>query len=376
MMAEARRENTMVNRAMILGAIATAFAATFTLAPAKADDAMTKSLGGDLSLSDFGSFFVGGKIATTQYPDAVPKGLLAPGDISTGQMYVQFLVPREVTGPALVLVHGFNHTGATFETTPDGREGWATYFVRKGHPVYTVDMPGRGRSGFDPSKINEAKAKNDTRAMPSLPLYGLQGAWINFRFGKQYPVPYPNMQFPLEALEQYARQLVPSAESTFGEDTAVQYAALIADLGMLLEKIGPAVILAHSQGGGIALSVAQAKPGLTAAFVSVEGDCNVISKDPALFARIPFLSVFGDNTVGAPGFNGDKRRDSCIDAVKALTQQGAQAKFQLLAEVGMPGHSHMMMMDKGNLEIADFIENWLREPPTTSRYKSLKSGVN
>lgn len=366
----------MANKAIILRAMATALAAAFTIAPANASDAKTTSLGGDLSLSDFGSFFVGGKIATTQYPDSVPKGLLAPGEISTGQMYVQFLVPREVTRPAIVLVHGFNHSGATFETTPDGREGWATYFARKGHPVYTVDMPGRGRSGFNPSKINEAKATNDTRAMPSLPLYGLQGAWINFRFGKQYPVPYPNMKFPLEALEQYAKQLVPSAESTLGDDTAGQYVAVTADLGMLLEKIGPAVILAHSQGGGIALSVAQAKPGLTAAFVSVEGDCNVISKEPALFSKIPFLSVFGDNTVGAPGFNGDKRRDGCIDAVNALKQQGADARFQLLAEIGMPGHSHMMMMDKGNLEIADFIENWLRSSQNADRYKSLRGGAN
>jgi hypothetical protein len=40
----------------------------------------------------------------------------------------------------------------------DGREGWATYFTRKNFPVYVVDHVGRGRSGFDPTPINQGAA--------------------------------------------------------------------------------------------------------------------------------------------------------------------------------------------------------------------------
>jgi hypothetical protein len=43
------------------------------------------------------------------------------------------------------MVHGSGHTGVTYETTPDGREGWATYFARKNFPVYVIDHVGRGR---------------------------------------------------------------------------------------------------------------------------------------------------------------------------------------------------------------------------------------
>ena len=39
-------------------------------------------------------------------------------------------------------------SGTNFTGTPDGREGWAQYFVRQGYAVYVVDQPGRGRSGY------------------------------------------------------------------------------------------------------------------------------------------------------------------------------------------------------------------------------------
>ena len=60
-------------------------------------------------------------------------------------MYVQYLHPedRQRAGDR----HGATARatpGPTYETTPDGREGWATYFARKGFPVYVVDHAGRG----------------------------------------------------------------------------------------------------------------------------------------------------------------------------------------------------------------------------------------
>ena len=54
------------------------------------------------------------------------------------------------------MVHGSTHTAACLESTPDGREGWAPYFVRNGISTYVVDQAGRGRSGFDESVIREA----------------------------------------------------------------------------------------------------------------------------------------------------------------------------------------------------------------------------
>src|SRR5262245_29526424 len=105
--------------------------------------AMAGSLGGPLELQDEGSFFVNGQLTQSTHPGTAVGGISQPGTITVNQMYVQYRIPKTVSGPAIVMVHGSGHTGATYETTPDGREGWATYFARKGFPVYVVDHSGR-----------------------------------------------------------------------------------------------------------------------------------------------------------------------------------------------------------------------------------------
>src|SRR6202047_967034 len=66
-----------------------------------------------------------------------------------GQGYVEYMIPAPRSQPyPIVMVHGGGQTGTNFTGTPDGREGWAQYFVRRGYAVYVVDQPGRARSGF------------------------------------------------------------------------------------------------------------------------------------------------------------------------------------------------------------------------------------
>src|SRR6187455_3462299 len=102
-----------------------------------------------------------------------PLTLADPGRITVNQMYVHYRVPAAAKGVPVVMVHGSNHTGVTYETTPDGREGWATYFVRQGHPVYVVDHAGRGRSGFDPTALNQVRdtAGSTPASLPTI-FYG------------------------------------------------------------------------------------------------------------------------------------------------------------------------------------------------------------
>ena len=192
----------------------------------------------------------------------------------------------------IVMVHGSNHTGMTYETTPDGREGWATYFVRKGHPVYVVDHAGRGRSGFDPTPVNAVGDKAaPPEKMPSLFLGTIERSWANFRFGPEYPKTFPNVQFPIPQMEQYLAQLVPNTEVTLagvGRNTVEALAAL-------LDKIGPAVIMVHSQSGVYGLDVVRLRPNLVRALVSVEGGCETVTpKDiETPFVKVPMVSVWG-----------------------------------------------------------------------------------
>jgi hypothetical protein len=102
-------------------------------------------------------------------------------------------------------------------------------------------------------------------------------------------------------------------------------------------------------------------------FINVEGNCVPVTPEEVtkVFSKVPLLSVWGDNSKGAPGPNGDQRRDGCSSTVAAVKAAGGSAKFLLLPEVGQKGNSHMLMMDKNNLQIADLIIAWLGESVAT-----------
>ena len=128
-------------------------------------------LTGPLVIEDQGSFFIGGVQKVSEHVVRPPSGpgvtppaqpfVPSPQQITIGQMYVQFQIPQRKSGPGwpVIMVHGSTHTGAALESTPDGREGWYPYFVRKGIATSVVDQSGRGRSGFDQSVLHEAEAR-------------------------------------------------------------------------------------------------------------------------------------------------------------------------------------------------------------------------
>src|SRR5262249_11854718 len=89
-----------------------------------------------LVISRQGWFFVGGAIDASR-----------PGSPTVGHMYVEFQVPQKAAHPyPVVMIHGGSQTGTNFTGTPDGREGWAQYFLRRGYTVYVVDQVARGRA--------------------------------------------------------------------------------------------------------------------------------------------------------------------------------------------------------------------------------------
>jgi pimeloyl-ACP methyl ester carboxylesterase len=75
-----------------------------------------------------------------------------PGkEIMQGQIYVEVLAPKEQRRRyPLVLIHGATQTATNWMGTPDGRKGWAEYFVEQGYVVYMIDQPMRGRSAIHP----------------------------------------------------------------------------------------------------------------------------------------------------------------------------------------------------------------------------------
>src|SRR5205809_4785400 len=91
-----------------------------------------------LSIAQQGYFFIGGKYSTVK-----------DRQVMSGHLYVEFQIPSRQTHPwPIVMIHGGGQSGTNFTGTPDGREGWAQYFLRKGYAVYVVDQAGRGRAAL------------------------------------------------------------------------------------------------------------------------------------------------------------------------------------------------------------------------------------
>jgi pimeloyl-ACP methyl ester carboxylesterase len=337
------------------------FVAVFLAAGCAATQRPTgTSLGGPLNLADEGMFFVNGTTVLSTHPGASPAGPSRPGTVTVNQMYAHYRIPAQLTSPTpIVLVHGGGLTGMSYETTPDGREGWATYLARKGHAVYVVDTPGRGRSGFNATAINQAKAESSAAALPgNVLMVTAELAWPLFRFGPTYGAAYPDTQFPTESFTAFGAQGVPFGEVTL-EGGAVPMATRA--LAALLEKIGPAVVVVHSLAGPFADALVEMRPHLVKAVVNIEGAQAIVPTDAQIeaYRGIPVLELFGDH-LDSPVFTGRSRYEGRRAVVERINkQQEGKASLVRLPDVGMKGNSHMMMQDKNNLQVADFVLAWI-----------------
>ena len=66
-------------------------------------------------------------------PGGVPAKIDPNGAYQVEQMYVQYFLPEKRRGKLpLLMWHGGGLTGVTYETTPDGREGWLNYVPPQG----------------------------------------------------------------------------------------------------------------------------------------------------------------------------------------------------------------------------------------------------
>jgi pimeloyl-ACP methyl ester carboxylesterase len=267
-------------------------------------------------------------------------------------MYVQYQVPAKKLPGAypVIMVHGGSHMGQSYDTTPDGREGWRTLFLRHGFPVYIVDQPGVARSSFNPSRVNQAVVTQDASVIPAvgMRISTLEQIWSFYRFGPQYPTLHPGSQFPAEALTQYLSQMVPNTDGFLSGPSAT---VRIEALAELLDKIGPAILITHSASGPHGFAVVPQRPGLVKALISIEpAGCSVPAANRPAFVGVPTLILFGDFTTGST---------ACQNTANALIEAGGDAAMVLLPSVGISGNSHMLLFEKNNDEIARFLVDWI-----------------
>jgi pimeloyl-ACP methyl ester carboxylesterase len=181
----------------------------------------------------------------------------------------------------------------------------------------------------------------------------------------------------------------------------------------LLDKIGPAIILTHSQSGPYGWFIADARPKLVKGVVAVEpsgppfydvqqigaptwyadgsltrpyGITTIpITYSPAVTDPATQLTFTLQATPDAPDLvrcrlqTSPARQLPTLQGIpivivaseasyhagydhctsKYLTQAGVQHDFVRLGDVGIHGNGHMMMIEKNNAQVAAFLERWV-----------------
>ena len=311
-----------------------------------------------LTLASQGSFFIGG-----EYKTMPAAGRGAPGEITINQMYVQFQIPpngdRHVP---VVMVHGCCLSSKTWETTPDGRMGWNEYFVRKDRSVYLADQSSRARSGFDPSTIAAVKAGTmPPSQLPNIFAASHQSAWSIFRFGPEFGKAFPDGQFPIEAVDELYKQMIPDLNSTLPNPNPTWK-----NMAALAVKLNGAVLMGHSESGFFPEQAALADPSAIPnikGLISIEMPCPELPPAQiATLAKIPTLVMFGDHLADMPGggpANWNASYESCQKFVQQMKDKGGDAEMMHLPKLGIKGNSHMLMQDRNNLQLADLILTWI-----------------
>jgi pimeloyl-ACP methyl ester carboxylesterase len=308
---------------------------------------------GPLTIARQGSFFVGGRDVKSDTLSTLPA--YAPsGTITVDQMYVRYQVPAGILGVPVVLIHGCCLTGKTWETTPDGRMGWDEYFVRHGHPTYIIDQVWRGRSAADPSAINAVKSgKAAVDQLPTVFSAGHESAWAIFRFGKEYPQLMPGMRFPVKAQAEFWKQMVPDSLANLPTPNPT-----VPALSELVQKIGGAILMSHSQSGIYPFQTAVLSRKGIAGVVSIEpGACPAPTGDMTPYDGLPILVLFGDYVDQFPRWA--PRLANCRAFVAAANAAGGKAELLVLPDIGIKGNTHMLMQDDNSLDIADLLLEWI-----------------
>ncbi|MCC6534666.1 MAG: esterase [Burkholderiales bacterium] len=308
-----------------------------------------------IALKEMGSFHVGGRDVTISgkpikevvfSPGGVPAKVDPNGIYSVEQMYVQYFIPARQRGKLpLLMWHGGGLSGVSYETTPDGREGWLNWFVKKGWAVYNSDAVERGRSGWamypdvfagEPLFLTKANPFERFRIGAG------EGSYATRRV-------LPGSQFPVEAYDNFVKQSVPRWTTT-DKATIAAYTALV-------DKVCPCVVLVHSQAGLFGAMVAEARPDKVKALIMVEPANG--GADGAKLKSTPVLAIYGDYIDQDARW--PKIRQIGYRYYDSVRNAGGSADVVNLPAAGIGGNSHMLMMDKNSDQVAALIQKWLED---------------
>ena len=115
-----------------------------------------------LTMAAQGSFAVGG-IVVTRDGTFDPRDPMNPvaQTLHGDHARVSFQVPADARRLPLLFWHGWWSDSSCWYTTPDGREGFRTLFLRRGFGVYVLDRPRRGSAGKTTTAVEISTEPNE-----------------------------------------------------------------------------------------------------------------------------------------------------------------------------------------------------------------------
>ena len=348
-----------------------------------------------LTIARQGYFYVGG-----HYDKAHKE------EHMVGQLYAEFQIPANKTHPyPIVMIHGGSQTGVDWIGTPDGREGWQQYFLRRGYTVYVIDQVARGRAPYHQEFYGPQSNQDLTFDLQRFAAGEKYNLWPQAKLHTQWP---GKAEPGDPTFDNYYASNVPSMA-----DRTTQRQMNIDALIALMDKIGPAIILVHSQSGAYPWTAAQKRPNLVKGIVALEPSGPPVhdvvfvgppkwfeddkplktwgltdtpldyipaaTKDSPLqfeqeakpdkpdlmrcwlqkerarkFVGLqqPILVVGAESSFYAP-YN--------LCTSKYLAQAGAHPTAIQLADIGIHGNGHMMMIEKNSDQVAGVVYDWLEK---------------
>ncbi|KAJ4305769.1 hypothetical protein N0V90_001301 [Kalmusia sp. IMI 367209] len=336
-------------------------------------------------------FYVGGEYSTITEGNTKTQCMI-------GQIYVEKLTPPDtIQQYPIIFIAGAGQTGTNFLETPDGRPGWAHFFLAHGFTVYLTDQPSRGRSAWHPS-IGSMGTMSTADVETFFTAVSSHNLWPQSKLHTQWPGTGKVGDPIFDAF--FASQVQFQVDKLTAENqNAKAYSAL-------LDRIGEAYVVTHSQAGAYGWRIGDARPLLVKGLVALE------PSGPPFEKRYPFQGqkiAFGitDGEIGyepSAGTNGealqtnrvpaiDEDHYECIlqanpakelknlskipvlvvtseasyhapydyNTVLFLQQAGVSVEHLDLPRVGIKGNGHMFFMELNNLTIAEKVVQWLKQ---------------
>lgn len=325
-----------------------------------------------IQVAEQGSFFAGGAVRRESGHFDPYHHTSAGQTLHGDHAYVFYQIPKDAHKLPLVFLHGNMQSGKTWETTPDGREGFQNIFLRRGFGVYLIDQPRRGRAGK--SVVGYSSLPVPDEQYEVFDIWRL-GIWPDY---------FPGVQFDQDpqVFEQICRQCTPNT-AEFDLDV------VSSGVSAAINRVGDCILVTHSMGGGVGWFAALQSPGVKAIvayepgsnFVFPEGEVpepmpssggplsgvSVPMDQFMALTKMPIIIYFGDNIPATPCDNPGQdlwrvRLDMARIWADTVNKHGGNAKVVWLPEdCGIFGNTHFMFSDLNNRQIADLLSRFLHE---------------